>query len=83
MPSRHQGGKLIRTVAMKIFVEKTEGSNVMSLRKQPKTRCLVRIDYITDPSLDFVKNLEMYSRGSRPYMVKVFNSWANNRKKIS
>lgn len=36
----------------------------MSMRTWLKSPCLVRIDYSTDHSLDFVKDLEIYSRST-------------------
>lgn len=40
-----------------------------------KPICQVRIDYIIDPTLDFVKNLDIPSRSSRPNMAAVFNTY--------
>lgn len=42
---------------MKIFVNKRHRDDVTSMRKGPKSRGHVRIDYIKDYYLDFLKNL--------------------------
>lgn len=35
--------------------------------------------YKASANLDFIKNLKIYSRSSRPYVVAIFNGWSNNR----
>lgn len=74
---RYQGGEFIRTIIMKIFIGKTEGSHVTAVGKWLKSRCQIRTDNITDPSLDFAKNLEIYTWSTRPDMAAIVNARTN------
>lgn len=52
MCSMYQGRELIRSIAMKAFIEKAEESHVIVVGKSLKSRCQVRTDNIREPSLD-------------------------------
>lgn len=72
--SIYEGCKnLVRNVRKKIFVEKTEEKHVLSVTKWLTSRCLDRIEDITDTSLNFVKYLVINNRISRPDVEAVID----------
>lgn len=53
LKSRYNGGKFIKTITLKIFIEKSQGSYVTSLGLWLKSRCQVRANNIADSLSDF------------------------------
>lgn len=45
--SQDEEGEILRTIAMKIFIGKTDGSDVTALRKRLKSKEQAKIDNIT------------------------------------
>lgn len=78
MKSVNQQKQLIEAVTVIVFVKKkTEGGNGKSVREQLQMRCQIRVNYIANLSLDFIKDLETNRRGSRSYMAAILHARAN------
>lgn len=67
--SRNLVGNIIKTNAMTIFLENTEG----------QSKFQVMIDYIIDSSLNFVVTIDTYTRSITPDLPGVFNERTNSR----
>lgn len=70
--SRYQRRKPMRTISMKVFIEKiAQLSFAPAVRKCLIPRCQIKTDNIVDYSLDIVKKpLDAHEEGSRPEVGK-------------
>lgn len=64
---------MLRTINVKIFIEKALGRYVNMLRDQLKPRCQMRIINIADSSMELGRIFRYIAEAAEPYMVGIIN----------